>query len=217
MVYRLSVGPVLSYRANVVPLDGAISKIEAIDQTPDGGVSHTGVYAGRPVHLEHFPTRMRWEGPPDPAGIGDFNDTHLLNVSERAKAFIEAWEAGVHQFVPVAFVDKGGAHIESRHFWIVGNRRDSVDRERTTYVLRRGRLWTSVASLVRRGELDLIPPSHDLDAESRFAFNSAQIGGAHIWRDKHLDGGPLVSDAFGDALAKSGLTGIRAIEMGETV
>jgi hypothetical protein len=150
MIHSFSAAPVLNYVVNLVPLDGDINQIRTIDQEPDGGGrTHKGVGAGRWVSTEHFPTVMRWEGPPDAATIGDFNQTNLWNVSERAKDFIEAVEPGIHQFVPVEFVGKDGAHLSSRYFWIVGHRFDSVDHDHTNYVLLGGRMWRTAENVAQ--------------------------------------------------------------------
>lgn len=216
MVYWFSATPVLNYRANVVPLDGDINKIRTIDQTPDGGPDTQSVYAGRPCATDFFPSKMEWQGPDDPTTIGDFNDTNLLNVSEAAKTLIESLEPGVHQFVPVQYSGKSGRHLENRYFWVVCNRLDSVNRRGTTYVLRKGLSWRPASDLIRRGELDLIPPGLDVKAPPMFVFERAQIGNAHIWRDKHIDiGGPLVSDRFVGAINALGLTGAQFNEAGE--
>jgi hypothetical protein len=218
MVYWFSAAPVLNYLVNVIPLDGDINQIRTVDQTPDGGGrTHKGVGAGRKVHTEHFPTRMEWQGPVDPATIGDFNQTNLLNVSERAKDLIESLEPSVHQFVPVEYLDKSGAHLDRRYFWVVGNRLDSADHDRTTFVLLGGKMWRPIQD-VAQSFPDHLPRGVDPAASSSLLFSREQIGSAQVWRDKFIDGGgPLVSATFVGAVSSSGLTGARFTEAGELV
>ncbi len=124
------------------PLDGRIAAIRSIDQTPDDGVGFESVNGGRRCHIEYFPTKMLWKGPKGSI-IGDFNRQNLVNVSERAKALIEEWEPGTHQFVPVDFVDSKGDVLEHRYALVICNRLDGVDREQTTFVLLWGKIWRS--------------------------------------------------------------------------
>jgi len=214
MVYWLSTVPVLEYLANVVPLDGDINLIRAVDESPDGGIDPNSVWAGRKVNTEHFPTRMRWEGPSDASMIGDFNQSNLLNVSERAKTIIKRLEPGVHQFVPVEFVDRDGNHLADRYFWVIGNRLDSVDRQHSNYVLLGGRMWRT-AKNVAESFPEHLPADADPSAEPRLCFNRNQLGQAEVWRDKYFDtGGPLVSEAFAAALRAAKLTGFSLAEAG---
>lgn len=208
MIYGLTIVRADGPAIEVDLLDGNISAIRTIDRTPDGGVSFESLNAGRHCNTESFPTRMRWKGGKDQP-ILDFDRAHLINVSERAKALIEEWEPGVHQFVPVDFVDAKGDVLERRYALVICNRLDSVDREHTTFVLRRGKAWRAASDLAARGEFDEIPPRVDPSKPSKIVFNRAQIGRAHLWRDKHIDmGGPFVSDAFAAALRRSDLTGL---------
>jgi hypothetical protein len=213
MVYGLNIVPEHGYYVNVEMVGGNPSAIHAIDQEPDGGVSFRGVTSGRRCHLEHFPTTMRWL---DRQGhsIPDFDQAELLNVSERARNLIEQFEPGVHQFMPVDYVDANNKFLEKRYFWVVGNRLDSIDRERTIFILRKGRVWRPLADFVRKAPED-IPPHIDPNIESKSVFNLSQIGKAHAWRDKHMDiGGMWLSTALADALKEAGLTGLQLSDNG---
>lgn len=204
MVYGLNIVPEHGYYVNVEMVDGNPSAIRAIDQEPDGGVSFRGVTSGRRCHLEHFPTKMRWL---DRQGhsIPDFNQAELLNVSERAKNVIEQVEPGVHQFVPVGYTNGKDKFLEKRYFWVVGNRIDSIDRERTTFILRKGRSWSPIFDIANF-EPELLPPSVDPNTKSKFVFSLAQIGNAHAWRDKHMNGGGVwLSAALADGIKQRGL------------
>jgi len=215
MVYGLNIVSANEFLYAAQPLDGNIAAIRSLDRSPDGGVSFESVSGGRRCHTEHFPTKMLWKGPKGSI-IGDFNRQNLVNVSEQAKSLIEEWEPGVHQFVPVDFVDAKGNVLEHRYSLVICNRLDSVDREHTTFVLSAAKTWAAASDLVRWGEKDKIPSHIDPAKPGRFVFKKSRIGGAHIWRDKHMNlGGIFISDAFAAALRNSGLTGLRLKPEGE--
>lgn len=217
MVYGLNIVPENGYIVNVELVDGNPSAIRAIDQEPDGGVSYEGVLSGRRCHADHFPMKVRWLDR-QRRPIPDFDRGEILNVSERAKEIIERFEPGVHQFVPVDYVDARDAFLERRYCWVICNRIDSIDREHTTFVLD-GRVWALASDLVRWGEADKIPAHIDPNTPGRFVFSLSKMGGAHAWRDKHMNSGTVwLSRALGDAFKDAGLTGIRLPEAGmETV
>jgi hypothetical protein len=207
MVYGLNVKPEWGYYVGVEALDGDVAKVKAADKTPDGGAAYSSATGGRPVSTEFVPTRMRWEDR-NGHGVPDFDNGLILNVSARAKAVIEQFEPGVHQFLPVEYVDIKDRFLENRYFLFICNRIDSLDRERTTMVLRKGTVWRPARDLVRRGEE--IPAGIDPDAPSKMVFNLNQIGNAHLWHDKHLDmGGAIISDEIADAFIAANLTGLR--------
>lgn len=214
MVYGLNIVSANEFLYAAEPLDGNIAAIRAVNQEPDGGVSFKGASSGRRCHTEEFPTRMLWKGPRGSIA-GDFNRQNLVNISGKAKAFIEKWEPNAHQFIPFDLVDAKDAVLEKRFFWIVCNRIDSIDREHSTFVLRLGKSWASATDLVRWGESDKIPPNIDRDKPGKFVFNLSRIGQAHAWRDKHMDGGGIwISNDFGDAIKASDLTGVAIPDAG---
>jgi hypothetical protein len=217
MVYALGTKSEHGFIVNVDMLDGNPAAIRSIDEEPDGGVAFKGFTSGRRCHVDKgFPTKMRWLGPLNPP-IPDFNQSTLLNVSERAKAFIESIEPGVHQFVPVDYVDKQDRFVETRYFWVICNRIDSVDREHTTFILRKGKMWCSVSDIAE-DEPELLPAGVDPKTPNRLVYNSTQIGGAQVWRDKHFGGGFIqTSNRFAHALQQSGLTGFQLSDELEAV
>lgn len=179
-------------------LDGDCSKIENIDTSPDGGLNagrftrgSDAACSGRKIKPGFVPTKILWESRPN--RISDyFTPRTIPCVSERMKAIIEQFEPDVHQFFPVDVVGKNGDLFARHYFFIVCNRLDSVDRETMPYELIGGR-WNGV------GPLNVI------------IFNKRQIGGAHVWIDKYLGGGILVSNALAGALKKAKL---KALEIG---
>lgn len=194
MVYGLNVKPEHGYYVKVNPLDGDISRIEVVDQTPDGGLSFINGMRGastmgRAVKLAFVPTRMQWADR-NRHPIPDFASSWILNVSTRAKNLIEEFEPRVHQFLPVDYCNIDGLALESRWFLIVCNRIDSVDRNHSRMRLAKGVMWTST------------------DVENpKLVFSEEQARGYHLWRDKHLIHGPFISDILADRIQMEGLTG----------
>jgi hypothetical protein len=151
--------------------------------------------------------------------VPDFDNGPFLNVSARAKALIEQFEPGVHQFLPVEFVDIDGKHLEDRWFFVVCNRLDTIDRQHVQgFLLRRGKMWTPIEDYLRDMP-DEIPSGYDTSQKSKLVFSRAKIGAAHFRCDEHLGRpGPFISDAVAAALKASSLTGLRLSENGlETV
>jgi hypothetical protein len=198
MAHFIGYKPTGLYRPIFDVLDGDYSKIENIDTSPDGGLDAgrftTGSDAarnGRRIKPEFVPTKILWESEPD--SISDyFTPRTVPCVSERMKAIIEQFEPDVHQFFPVDVVGKNGDLFAKHYLFIVCNRLDSVDRKNMPYELIGGR-WNGT------GPLNVI------------IFNRRQIGGAHVWIDKHVGNTILVSSALAAALKKTKLT---ALEIG---
>ena len=220
MVYGLNVKPEHGYYVDFEPLNGDIKKVTLLDETPDEGINPRGspFAAGRPIDPTHMPTKVQWrdrQGHPIP----DFDNGPQLHISERAKALVESFEPGIHQFLPVEFVDVDGNLIENRWFLIVCNRLDSIDRAHVRgFLLWRGKMWTPIQDFVRDMP-DEIPPGYDISQKSELVFSRKKIGKAHFWNDKHLGGGGIyISDEIAAALKSGGFTGLRLSANGlETV
>lgn len=151
-----------------------------------------------------MPTRIRWLDRRRHA-VPDFDNGLVDNVSDRAMALIEAHEPGVHQFLPIDYSDVDGAPFGRRHALIVCNRIDSLDREHTTMVLHRGRVWQPATDLDPADR----PPGCDISVPAKLVFSARQIGDTQLWWDRHLRNGPFLSDWLAGALKTSGLTGLR--------
>jgi len=211
MVYGLNLEPTQGYYVEYETLDGDMDAIRLIDDTPDEGGKPLTFGGGRPIDPTHVPTRVKWNDRKKQP-MADFNGGPIRSVSARAKALIEEIEPGVHQFLPVGFVDIDGDFLEHRWFLIVCNRLDTIDRDRVRgYIMRTARngwkRWMPVSDLVRRQEFEQIPSGYDIEQPSRMAFNLEQIGSAHLWIDKHLESGIYLSDAFDAAYRAAGLNG----------
>ena len=219
MVYYLGSTNTLPHYANTKLLDGDPRKITVADSTPDPGfdlrsASTYPANQGRPVRTENVPTRIEWQ---ESAPIPDVLTEHgTIVVSERFREIVEQFEAGVHQFLPVSYFDRSGKILARRHYFIAGNRLDSVDRKHTTMILFRGRRWNT-ALVVGRLDPSQIPPDFDTNADPKIVFSNAQIGSKHAWNDMFMPlDGPYLSDALAEALIKENFTGI-AIPKGEAV
>src|SRR5258706_1157006 len=196
MVYGLYIDTPFEYYIGSDPLDGNLDEARrSMDRTPDGGDGIGGFLSGRPVEAELMPKKVRWPG--GRRKIPDLDNSHCINVSERAKNLIESFEPSVHQFIPVGYYNGKGVLLEERYFMVPCNRIDSLDHDRTTFVLKKWphlSAWVSVSDLVRWGEADLIPPHLPHDTRSKYVFNRAQIGAHHMWCDKFGPKGPWLSD-----------------------
>ena len=216
MVYMMAVVPVHDPEPLQYWIGGDVNKIRAIDPTPDDGGGISPQSGGRPVHTEFYPTKVRWGG--GKRKIPDFTFSYRISVSERAKALIEQFEPGVHQFIPVDYVNGKGEVIEKRYFLQVCNRIDSVDEEHTTFV-KETRInqfgnqyttWWSAKNLIRWGSGNVIPSHITTETPPKYVFNAAQIGKCQLWHDKYIPEFvmPWMSDALGEAMIAAKLTGV---------
>lgn len=174
----------------------------AIDRTRSGHeLKRTGVDAfqsGLLISPDHVPNRARWSSRSAPVDYVTLRGSSC--ISPRMKAIIEQFEPDAHQFFPLTVVNKTGDVIAERWLWVVCNRIDSVDRERTNLFLKHGMTWRA-----------------DGVEKPKLVFSLAQIGRCHFWRDKHLDSGNLIcSDQAGVALAAANLTSLKLTQK-ETV
>ena len=116
----------------------------------------------------------------------------MTNVSARMRDLIEELEPGIHQFIPIDFVDRDGRFLEKRWFWQVCRRLDSVHRECTNWVLKHGVVWSGARI-----------------ENPRLVFDKAAVGGSLFWRDKHLTIGIIVADRAKEEMVQAGFTGLR--------
>lgn len=196
-------------------VDGDSRKVELVDPSDDGCVESWPPAFGRALRADFIPTQIR-----PTLNRRHFPDYFNLNgrwVSEAFRSVIEAFEPGVHQFFPVDVVNKRGGVLAKRYLFVVCNRIDSLDHEKTE------RLWWSMEALMkgagmwkRRSDLKTspeiitknwtIPDGANLDdpewyKQDKLVFDKEKIGGRHIWVDKHLQAGvTYVSNELYDAL-----------------
>lgn len=216
MIYGLNVKPMNGYYIESVPLDGNFKDCALLDESPDEGLNPRGrtFTAGRPVDGVGLPTRMQVKDQRKHP-LGDFDASTLLNVSGRAKALIEEFEPGVHQFFPVTFVDIDGQHLEDRWFFVICNRLDSVHREKAQGILLwRDKIWTPVQDFLRDMPNE-IPDGYDTSLPPKLVFSLEKIGAAKIWSDKHFSAeAAYLSSDIAEAIRQRRLTGVRLSENG---
>lgn len=155
---------------------------------------------------ENVPTIWQWKSS---RAVPDYYTPNAFPcVSSRFKEVVERFEPDVHQFFPVAVVDKAKEKIAERWLWVVCNRIDGVDREHTNLFFQNQNLWTS--SYKEDGEWKRV-------RDPKVAFNKQQTEGFHFWRDKHLFGGGIyVSDEAARALESAKIAALQ-ISYQETV
>ncbi|MEL7188458.1 MAG: DUF1629 domain-containing protein [Pseudomonadota bacterium] len=120
----------------------------------------------------------------------DYETKFRRTVSDRFRALIEEIEPGVHQFEPIRFINKDGSDLAVRWFWQVCNRLASADPETTNYDTSRG-VWL-----------------RPLLEDARLFFDEKKIGDAKFWHDKHLGGGPFVTNDVKEKIEKAKMSGI---------
>lgn len=161
---------------------------------------------GYPLNPDTMPKRIRWmtarKETPD--------ILPWFVVSERFRRFVEDFEPGVHQFIPVqVWRDKEGERVEPYYWFVVCRRLDSVNRVQTSWV------WqTSIHDPSDGFWTDSIHNRNDHSwtkiPDARLVFDTLRIGLHHIWCDPHLltGGNRLCSNAFGEAAAKEEFVGL---------
>lgn len=191
-VYYLGADNPASNPREIEPIDGDYKKVEVIDPAPDGGMHFSYGYqfkSGRPIKSDNLPKKFLYRSK---LPVQDYETRYgMILVSSRFREIIEEFEPGVHQFFPIEYVRENNIHVAKMWMMVVCKRLDSVDREHTTMKL--NFFWSG----------DGAPP------DAKLIFNEATIDGHHIWCDKHLMNGPLVSSALGDALTAAGLSGLK--------
>ncbi|HEX8193048.1 MAG TPA: DUF1629 domain-containing protein [Allosphingosinicella sp.] len=192
-------------------MEARLREIRLEDETPDGGRAfrynrQSATSMGRRIRTDNAPTKMIWQGPAGSV-VPDFEDSYFLDISERARALIEQIEPGVHQFLPLDYVDRRGTLLEKRYMFVICNRIDSVDHARTTMILWRGVSWEPARSLMNDFPDD-VPAGFDVTQEAKLVFSEAKSKGCHVWIDKHLALAHLMSDEMAEAIRSAGLNGV---------
>ena len=159
--------------------------------------------SGYRVNPETLPKKILYADKRPPLDFDTF--AGLMFLSAAAKALIEQFEPGVHQFEPVEYVRPNGDQIDIRYVFFICRRLDTVDRASTNMILSPFR-WTTPRSLLDINP-ELVPPGTNLDEPVVKLFNLSQIGDAHLWRDRHISVTPFVSTALAEAIKSSGLLG----------
>lgn len=211
MVCQIMYLPPYSPMSASKQLDGDFNLIELLDKScapewrPFKG--YAALTSGCAVEPEYLPTKIQIPG--GVRAITDFDGYRgVLYVSPRFREIIERLEPNVHQFFPIELVNKKRETLASHWIWVPCNRIDSFDREHTTWVLKRGRLWMTPNNFSN----DELPLGYDRSQPLRIVFNANQVGDHHFWRDMLLRMDPLYcSDKAADAIAEAELSGIQLL------
>jgi hypothetical protein len=177
----------------IQPKDYEPKTLQLEDPAQDGGLYvgyDRSLLSGRRVKREGLPTRVRWS---DKRPVPDFQISYAptMIVSQLFRDVVEHVEPGVHQFEPVEYVGKDGVHVANMFVFVICNRIDSVDRERTT-MYRFKNFWQAAGPT----------------GGSRLVFNAAQVGDHHLWIDKYLPDFRLASSDFVTAAREARLVGV---------
>jgi hypothetical protein len=197
MVWSMSYRPKPDSYPMAEVTEGNSGELELEDMTDDGGVGLriSRWSSGRRVKPESIPKAIRWMSKRE---LLDFETVCQGTVSQRFRALIEEIEPGIHQFEPIRFIAKDRSLLADRWFWQVCNRLDSVNREKSDWVL----LGNAIQSWS--------PPSKRLriDGKHHLVFDVARIGDTRFWHDKHISTTLLVSDAAKSRIELAGITGV---------
>jgi hypothetical protein len=196
MVWGFSNEPKGSSYPNKEIVEGMKDGPVVVDQTPDGGAKLTTLpnEAGRRVYPDSLPKVIRWKSN---TKLQDLESAvNIKSVSIRLRDLIEEIEPGVHQFEPVKYTNKRKEVIEERWCWVICNRLDTVDRDKTNMVLKANAL-----GITRWRDEGVFQP--------RIVFSVEAIRHAKFWYDRYLTGSALISDDAKDRIEAARMTGFR--------
>lgn len=181
-------------------IDGDFGKVTLVDPSQDDGLPITKGYtfnSGRPVDGTHMPTRLKRRGPKhQPVLDVDGGYGGALLVSDAFKSLLEELEPGVHQFFPMT-IEQGGKVLGNVYLFVICNRLDTIDRERTVPSPPPGR-----------------PYRPHRDGTDNLVFSRQAIGDHHAWIDKFVRG-TCISNEFFDGVERAGLRGLKYKRYGE--
>lgn len=123
-------------------------------------------------------------------------------MEERLKTLLEEMEPGVHDFRPVRIImPRGNDHPVPYHAMRIGNFRESFRPELSDSDSFSGRPNNYRAHTNKK-------------AFASMAMSMAEIGGAHLWRERTLtDPRICMSDQLHDAIVKAGLSMMKHYKM----
>lgn len=121
---------------------------------------------------------------------------YVRSVTDNLRELIESIEPGVHQFLPLDFVRRTGGVIQTRWFWQICNRIDSI------YANRPGWVFDRVSWRHPKGD--------------KLVFESSKSAGFHFWHEKHVYCGIMISDYGMSRLNEEDISGF-ALHEYETI
>ena len=153
------------------------------------------------VKPETLPQKILWANGKQP--LPDI--LPWMAVSARFRDLVEAFEPGVHQFVPVAiYKARKGEPVATYYWFIVGQRLESVDAQRSTF------LWEDNTGLWVDSILDTTTWRKTPIEGAKLFFDEDKISGHHIWHEPQLpaQNARLCSNAFAKAAQDAAFTGL---------
>ncbi|CAK0762329.1 conserved hypothetical protein [uncultured Gammaproteobacteria bacterium] len=212
MGYRLSRGEIydMSFKQDVFddPRKNPLSEMEFADPSSVDGIalneSSRGVLMehGYPVKTETAPKKFLWGGGkrklPEILGF-----QQILIINDRFKNFVEQFDPGIHQFIPVdVYKAKAGEPVAKYYWFNVLARVDTVDAQLTTCKLMPSyggtAFWTDQDENFQR-----FPGA-------KIVFDDGKAAGHHVWVEPTLlVGRPYhCSTAFGETAIAANFTGL---------
>jgi hypothetical protein len=194
MVWNFGFNDGMGVTHSLLEVDGDIRKIEYVDRTYSsgtvaGGFDNGDLNLGRQIKPDNVPTKFEWGGPKNRKLPDALHGRSIVFVSDRLREIIERFEPGVHQFFPIDIIYKSNKELAAKMFFLnICTRLDSVDRDLTTSPF---------------GNVMWRP-----DKGGTLVFNTDKIGTHHLWHDKHIMHGWMISDQLHDALVAQKITGL---------
>lgn len=194
MVWNIGFNDEMGVTHSLMEMDGDIRKISYENATREmktvGGGFEPGEFnLGRRLRAEYVPTGFLWGGPNNRKLPDAIHGRGMLLVNDKIKTIIESFEPELHQFFAVDVIYKSNKLLAQKMYFLnICTRIDSVDKELTTSELQNGRMWRP-------------------DLSGELVFNMDQIDSHHLWHDRHLFHGWMMSDALRDALVAQKVSG----------
>ena len=209
------------YTVDTKPVGGHYPKVDwggdpfptppVLEDFDDGLPNTSGPKAGVPLYGGALPKVVRWDEPADNPPP-DFDSMPTMNVSERARQVIESLEPGVHQFFPVEYIDRQDQPIETRYWFYICHRRDTIHSTKSNMLLNKWGEYIPPLDALRRNQQ--LPPHVDPALPAKYVIDKAKIDDVHMWREARSGGGMiLMSDMMRRAIQDAGLTGIQPKQM----
>lgn len=134
----------------------------------------------------------------------DVSDGGMV-ASNRFRDLVEAFDPGVHQFVPVAVEDHSGGPLGMWYFVRFLRPVNALQTEGAKGV-------PLVSPKVPHGDMGAV----HIDAQSVFTVRADQIEGFGAWREKRATFNVFLSEALWQEVLAAGLTGVQArVHFGE--
>ena len=193
-------------------LDGDVEKVRVVNnhelheawlKSMDGrSVVRKPFMAGYPIQNINIPTRIRVEAARGKYPCCWFYDSFKWVVCAEFKRLVEELEPDTHQFFPVMATSPDNNVIDERFLFVVCKRLDTIHHGESNLRESRDRKTGTLRSYVA-------------GMQSKAVVCKDAIEGHHLWWDKYLGNGFLVSDQFAKEFENRNLHGMRLIAVEE--